>query len=190
MSLSVDSSASPPSSPASLPSSPCYTSVRFPTNFFPVVGSSADRLVADCFVVGLAAACSRVSCCIVPAPFADFTTIGCTSSACSSPGGIDFILTSTCWTSRWPPAMLLAGTTGDAPLLPSSPEADTGVRHAGRPKGEGHGGEGRRRERGHPRRPQQKANRTCRAEGVSPSRCPSVGWSASGRRSMLRLPNL
>ncbi|CAI7928175.1 unnamed protein product [Closterium sp. NIES-54] len=139
-----------------------------PADFSPAAGSPADRPVADCFLIGFAAACSPVGCCPAGASFAEFTKGSCTSLACCSPVGVSFTPTPTLTASRWPAVMLLAGATVDATLLPSSPNSA----HVGHRQG---AGQAQGREGGHLWSPYQQSHRPRRAEGASSSRSPSAG---------------
>ncbi|CAI7773292.1 unnamed protein product [Closterium sp. NIES-54] len=86
-SLSVDSSTSPPSSPAALPSASCCTTVGVPADFSPAIVSPTDCPVADCSVVGVTVGYFPVDSFFAGASFAGFTKVGCTSSTyCSLVG--------------------------------------------------------------------------------------------------------
>ncbi|CAI7868034.1 unnamed protein product [Closterium sp. NIES-54] len=108
----------PPSSLASLSSASCCTMVGDPADFSPADSSPADCPVADCSSIGFAAACSPVIYC---------SAIDSFPASSASPIGVVFTPTATGLTSRLPLAMLVAGATGDAPLLLSSPKAHTEV---------------------------------------------------------------
>ncbi|CAI7908202.1 unnamed protein product [Closterium sp. NIES-53] len=124
---SLEPDYSPSLSPASMPPPACCTKVGVPADFSLVIGSPADCSIADGFLVGIPASCSSVGGFYAATFFTGFSIVGCFPYTRCSPVIDGPIFTLTGLTSRRPPAMLLASAIGNTPLLPSSPEADTGV---------------------------------------------------------------
>ncbi|CAI7923680.1 unnamed protein product [Closterium sp. NIES-54] len=127
-SLSVDSSSSdysPSSTPTSLSSPACCTKVGCPADFSM---SSAPLPTARSPTAPRSASmqAAPMSATSLPTPPLPNSPSSAASLLPAAPlRSLAFL--SRGLTSRRPPAMLLAGATGDVPLLPSSPEGDVGV---------------------------------------------------------------